>query len=139
MTLLSIAVAFLFILTVTLVPYAQSKPVMNKINVLEEKKQVWSDQKDGLIQNMEIDGFLEWLIQLIKTIIQLIFKLIEVVQNLINLVNLIQNLINALQVLFQLIQQLIELIQEIFSDNTQLLRLEINNWSEPPIVHNKFG
>jgi len=94
MVTLSISVAFLFISTVTFLPPVQSKPVMNKINVLEEKNQLWSgpDQKSGLIQNVKLDGIIEWLIQLIKTIILLVFKLIEVVQNLINLVNLIQNL-----------------------------------------------
>mgnify|MGYP006287074603 FL=1 len=129
MVTLSIAVAFLFISTVTFLPFAESKPVMNKINVIEEKIQVWSDpdQKNGLIQNVKIDGIIEWLIQLIKTIILLVFKLIEVVQNLINLVNLIQNLINALQVLFQLIQQLIELIQDILPTNNGYTILKIKN------------
>ncbi len=124
MVVLSIAVTFLFISTVTFRPFAQSKPVMDKINALEENKQEWFAQKGELIQNINIDGIIEWLIQLIKTIILLVFKLIEVVQNLINLVNLIQSLINALQVLFQLIQQLIELVQEIFLPDNQLFRLK---------------
>ncbi|MBS3748236.1 MAG: hypothetical protein KGY67_00870 [Candidatus Thermoplasmatota archaeon] len=70
MVILSIAIAFLFISTVTFLPLAQSKPIMNKINVLEEKNELWSgtDQKSGLIQNI---------INEIQVLFQLIQQLIE--------------------------------------------------------------
>jgi len=119
-TRLSVAVAFLFLTTAIVMPQINSKPVMDKVNYIENNREKFKENfKLFSGEHIQADGILEWLMQLIRTLIQLIFRLIEVVQDIINIVSLIQSLINALQILFQLIQQLIELIQDIIPSTAQ--------------------
>lgn len=116
----AIAVAFLFISTTTLMPQVNSKPLMDKVDFLEQNREKYGKEFELLSsENTGTNGLLEWLMQLIRTLIQLTFKLIEVVQDFINIVNLIENLINAIQTLFQLIEQLIELIQNVIPSTVQ--------------------
>ena len=117
---MSIAVAFLFLSTAILTPQVNSKPVMDKIDYLDRKREKIKEEFNLFSSEyIQADGILEWLMQLIRTIIQLVFRLIEVVQDIMNIVNLIDNLINALQILFQLIQDLIQLIQDVIPSTTQ--------------------
>lgn len=113
--MLSIAMVALFVSMTTVVPQIDSKPVMKTIEVIENQRQKIGNKIDlPLAETLQLNGILEWIMQLLRTIIQLIFRLIEVIQDIIGIVNLIRNLIEALQVLIQLIQQLIELITDIF-------------------------
>ena len=136
MIMLSLSLAFLFISTATIIPHANSKPVMKKITVLEEQKERINNKADILLSSNIIgDGIFEWLIQLIRTIIQLVFRLIEIVQNIINIISLIENLINAIQILFQLIQQLIQLIQDLFPSTVVISFILKNKISNKEAEH----
>lgn len=124
------AVVFLFISSAVIVPQVNSKPVIEKIETIDQSQGTVAHLQHLFPNDFVQDGLFEWLIQLIQTLIQLVFKLIEVVQNVISLIHLIEDLINALQILFQLIQQLIELIQDIIPNTVNISTgsfLEINN------------
>ncbi len=115
----TIFIALLLVSTVTAVPQAQSNPVMNLINDIEENKNIIDyDFLNNIINNVQSGGIIDLIIQLITLIIQFILEIIDVIQNIIGLVNLIQNLIDAFTTLFQLIQDLIEIIRNIFNPSS---------------------
>ena len=115
----AIFIALLLVSTVTAVPQAQSNPVMNLINDIEENKNIIDyNFLNNIINNVQSGGIIDLIIQLITLIIQFILEIIDVIQNIIGLVNLIQNLIDAFTTLFQLIQDLIEIIRNIFNPSS---------------------
>lgn len=112
----AIVVALLMMSTVTAVPQTHSESVMNLVNEVEQKKNILEEKiTENFLDNLEMGGLIDFLIQLITLIIQLVLKIIEIVQNAMGLVNLIQSLFDALTTLFQLIQDLIDLITNIFN------------------------
>lgn len=106
-------VSILMISTATAVPTAQSTPVMDLVNTIE--------QQEEQLGSFEVfpQSILRLIWQLILLLINLVMKLIEIVNIVITLIQLVQRLISGLQTLFQLIQTVIELIRTII--NPELL------------------
>jgi phage-related protein len=112
-------ISLLLISTVTAVPQTHSKPAMNLINSIEDKKNIIDFKSlNDILNNIESGGIIDLLIQLITLIIQFVMEIISIIQNVISLVNLVQNLIDAFTTLFQLIQDLIEIITNIFNPSS---------------------
>ena len=112
-------ISLLLISTVTAVPQTHSKPTMNLINSIEDKKNIIDfEPLNDILNNIKSGGIIDLLIQLITLIIQFVMEIITIIQNVMSLVNLVQNLIEAFTTLFQLIQDLIEIIKNIFNPSS---------------------
>ena len=112
-------ISLLLISTVTAVPQTHSKPTMNLINTIEDKKNIIDiEPLNDIINNIKSGGIIDLIIQLITLIIQFVTEIISIIQNVISLVNLVQSLIEAFTTLFQLIQDLIEIIKNIFNPSS---------------------
>lgn len=112
-------ISLLLISTVTAVPQTHSKPTMNLINSIEDKKNIIDFQPlNNILNNIKSGGIIDLLIQLITLIVQFVMEIITIIQNIMSLVNLVQNLIEAFTTLFQLIQDLIEIIKNIFNPSS---------------------
>ena len=112
-------ISLLLISTVTAIPQTHSKPTMNLINSIEDKKNIINfEPLNDILNNIKSGGIIDLLIQLITLIIQFVMEIITIIQNVMSLVNLVQNLIEAFTTLFQLIQDLIEIIKNIFNPSS---------------------
>lgn len=112
-------ISLLLISTVTAVPQTHSKPTMNLINSIEDKKNIIDfEPLNDILNNIKSGGIIDLLIQLITLIIQFVMEIITIIQNVMSLVNLVQNLIEAFTTLFELIQDLIEIIKNIFNPSS---------------------
>jgi len=112
-------ISLLLISTVTAIPQTHSKPTMNLINSIEDKKNIINfEPLNDILNNIKSGGIIDLLIQLITLIIQFVMEIITIIQNVMSLVNLVQNLIEAFTTLFQLIQDLIEIIKSIFNPSS---------------------
>ena len=98
----------------TCIPAANSKPLMNNLEKIEELVTL-SSSDANLKDIFSRQGIIDLLVQLITIVINLVLEIITIVQNILSLVAIIQSLISAVQLLFDLIGQLIDLITQLFN------------------------
>ncbi len=113
--------SLLMISTVTAVPQTHSKPAMNTIEQIEERRSLVEtlEHKMSLGNDFQANGIIDWLIQLLSTILDFIQTLIAFVLELFQIVNLVNAIISAINQLIDLITQLIQAINDIITPGFQ--------------------
>ena len=120
--LVAISIVLLMISTVTAVPQVHSKPMMEIVNEVEQKKTlingkigIFSDKIVDKFVNAEPRGIISWLISLITALIEFITNLISFISTVVQLAELIISLINLITTFYETIMQFIEWLQGIFN------------------------
>ena len=118
----AIAVVLLMVSTVTAVPQVHSKPIMEIVNEVEQKKTiingkigVFSNKLGNKMKNIEPAGIITWLINLITSMLELIRKIINFISSIMQLAELIITLIDLITTFYETIMQFIEWIQGILN------------------------
>ena len=115
--ILAIFITILMISSATAVPKVNSDYIIEKINVIEEYKELIGGKLSNIGSDIGTTGLIDFLIQLIQWIIGLVQQLIDIVLDLFGIVNLIEYLIGLIVNLFELILSLIDYIFDIFNPN----------------------
>lgn len=105
----AILVSLLMVSTATAVPTTHSKPVMDVIDTIEEKKEQM--QSTDVLSK----GIFQLIWQIILALINLIMKIVEIVNIVTSIIQLIQALINGISTLIEMIQNFIELINDLIN------------------------
>ena len=115
-TLGAIVVALLMMSTVTAVPQTHSTSIMDKVNVVEDKKAFIEEiMSENLLEKLSLDGLIDLLIQLIMLMIELITTIVGIIGSITTLIELIQYILDAIPLIMQLINDLLDLIGQIFN------------------------
>ena len=115
--ILAIFITFLMISSATAVPKVNSDHLIEKINVIEEYKELIGGKLSNIDSDIVTTGLIDLLVQLIQWIIGLVQQLIDIVLDLFRIVDLIEYLIGLIVNLFELILSLIDYIFDIFNPN----------------------
>ncbi|MBS3778366.1 MAG: hypothetical protein KGY50_03625, partial [Candidatus Thermoplasmatota archaeon] len=107
--------------TVTAVPYTHSQPVMDKIDLIQEQKLMKDTLKQKLEaeQDVQTDGIIDWIVQILLGILNLIQELIQFVFDLLQIVTLVEMIIQAVLRLINAVFHLIEAITDLFSPDAE--------------------
>jgi hypothetical protein len=111
----TIFTTFLIISTATAVPKTNSESLINKINEIEEYKELINDRIIDINHEIEKGGIIDFLIKIILWLIGLVQQLINIVLDIFNIIDLIEYLIELIFTLFALIIALIDYILNIFT------------------------
>jgi hypothetical protein len=106
---------------VTAVPQTNSSPVMDAVHEIERSR-TEVDEKIAAYSSLDVqpNGIIDLLKQLIWMIIQAVLDLIDIIRNLIGLVALIEYLINLVMILVEAVMALIEFIMDLFNPSVQV-------------------
>jgi len=113
----AIAIVLLMVSTVTAVPQAHSKPIMEIVNEVEQKKTIINGKIGAISDIIDVEpaGIITWLINLITSLLEFIRKIINFISSIIELAELIVTLIDLITTFYETIMQFIEWIQGILN------------------------
>ena len=100
--------------TTILIPQAQSKPVMDKVNAIEKSNILF--EKIIQIKGLGItSGFFDWLKELILLLLDIIAQIQLIVGLVFGIINSIKGILSAIQLLITAIPELIQMISDFIS------------------------
>lgn len=113
---------FVIVSTVTAVPYTHSQPVMDKIDLIQEQKTMKDtlERKLDGQQDVQTNGIIDWIIQILLAILNLVQELIQFVFDLLQIVTIVEMIVQAIVKLINAVFQLIEAIIDIFNPDTEI-------------------
>ncbi len=113
----AVLISLLLVSSATAVPQTHSQPAMDLIEEIEQKK-IFVEKLDQNVESNDfeqLDGIIDWIIQLLLTILDFIQSLIQFVLDLFQIVSLISTIISAINQLINAIIQLINSIMDLFN------------------------
>jgi len=93
----------------TIIPQTQSKPIMEKIEVIEQNEAILEKIKDSP-SSVDMTGFIEWIIEVITSLLDIITQVQLVVGLIMGIINSVKTLATAIPELFTMISDFITLL-----------------------------
>ncbi|MFO8078586.1 MAG: hypothetical protein R6U21_08105 [Thermoplasmatota archaeon] len=104
----------------TIIPQTQSKPIMEKIELIEHNEAILGKLNDSA-SSAGITGFIEWIIEVITSLLEIITQIQLVVGLIMGIINSVKTLATAIPELFAMISDFITLL--------------LNGWGNQNIVY----
>lgn len=104
---------FIIFSTAVILPNVQGKPIIDKLQKIEEEKNIITKNIQNIAGPPSPLGLIDLIIALIKLIISIINEIINIILKIFNIIALIEYLLERIAYLIQLIADLIQTIIEL--------------------------